>query len=120
MPDLDDQTDIYRKYPAADPNALYLVTIGGNDIRELVPRSGNPLVGDLATARLTDVAGEIIEEVSQLIQFGARHVLVTGIPDVGIVPEYIGTPNEAARRSSDGRHGPQIASPAGHRRPRRG
>jgi phospholipase/lecithinase/hemolysin len=99
VPDLDDQTDIYRKYPAADPNALYLVTIGGNDIRELVPRSGNPLVGDLATARLTDVAGEIIEEVSQLIQFGARHVLVTGIPDVGIVPEYIGTPNEAARRT---------------------
>jgi len=99
VPDLDDQTDIYRSFPAADPAALYMVTIGGNDIREMVPTSGAPLMGDAATARLNDVAGEIVEEVGQLYGFGVRHVLVTGIPDVGLVPEYKGTADEALRRS---------------------
>ena len=38
VPDLDDQTDAYRNFATADPNALYIVTMGGNDVRELVPR----------------------------------------------------------------------------------
>jgi hypothetical protein len=99
VPDFDDQTDIYRTFPAADPAALYMVTIGGNDIREMVPASGAPVMYDAATARLNDVAGEIVEEVGQLYGFGARHILVTGIPDVGLVPEYKGAADEALRRS---------------------
>ena len=99
VPDIDDQTDIYRNYPSADPAALYMITIGGNDIREMAPRSGAPLVGEAATTRLNDVAGEIVEEIEQLYAFGARHILWTGIPDVGLIPEYQGTADEAARRS---------------------
>ena len=99
VPDLDGQTDIYRKFPAADPTALYIITIGGNDIRDMVPTSGDVLVGDAVTARLNAVAAEIVQEVGQLYQFGARNVLVTGIPDVGIVPEYDGATNETLRRT---------------------
>jgi phospholipase/lecithinase/hemolysin len=98
VPDLDGQTDIYQNY-TPDPNALYMVNFGGNDIRELVPTSGDPVVGDVATAELSAIANRIAQEVGQLYARGARHVLVTGIPDVGLIPEYLGAANEAARRS---------------------
>lgn len=99
VPDLDAQLDTYRNYPAADPNALYLVTIGGNDVRGLVPRKGDPAAGERAASRLSAVAGEIAEEVGQLFTFGARHVLVTGIADIGLLPRYIGSKDEDERRS---------------------
>ena len=98
VPDLDGQTDAYRNFNA-DPNALYIVAIGGNDIRDLVPRSGAPLVGVEAEARLSAVAARITNEVAQLYEHGARHLLVVGIPDVGLTPDYLGTENEAVRRS---------------------
>ena len=100
VPDLDGQTDIYRNWPGADPTALYMVTIGGNDIREMVPRSGDWLVGDAVGQRLAAIAAEIAEEVAQLYAFGARHVLVTGIPEVGLVPEYNGATDELLRRTA--------------------
>ena len=98
VPDLDGQTDAYRNY-TADPGALYIVAIGGNDVRDLVPRSGTPLMGADAEARLSAVAGRITNEVAQLYERGARHLLVVGIPDVGLTPDYLGTENEAGRRS---------------------
>jgi phospholipase/lecithinase/hemolysin len=98
VPDLDEQTDAYRNYPAADPNALYIITIGGNDVRDLVPRSDTPVTGAAAAGKLTAIAAEIADEVAQLYRFGARHVLVTGIPDVGLIPYYTGVADEAGKR----------------------
>ena len=99
VPDLDEQTDAYRNYPSADPNALYIVTVGGNDVREMVPKSDAPVTGLAATSKLTAIAAEIADEVAQLYAFGARHVLVMGIPDVGLIPYYAGITDEAARRA---------------------
>src|SRR5688572_587744 len=99
VPDLDEQTDAYRNYPAADPNALYIVTIGGNDVRELVPRSSAPVGEAQAASKLSAIAAEIADEVAQLYAFGARRVLVTGIPDVGLIPYYDGLADEAVRRA---------------------
>ena len=98
IPDLDKQTDAYRNFPSGDPGALYLITIGGNDVRELVRPDEDPVLGSAASSRLAAAAAEIADEVGQLFRFGARHILVTGIPDVGLVPEYLGSVNEAARR----------------------
>jgi Ca2+-binding RTX toxin-like protein len=98
VPDLDEQTDAYRNYPAADPNALYIITVGGNDVRELVPRSDVPVTGATATNKLKTIAAEIADEVAQLYQFGARHVLITGSPDVGLIPYYAGSADEAGKR----------------------
>jgi len=98
VPDLDGQTDAYRNY-SPDSNALYIVEFGGNDIRDLVPRGGSPVEGAAAEARLSAVAQEIAQEVGQLYARGARHVLVVGMPDVGLTPDYIGSPDEATRRS---------------------
>lgn len=98
VPDLDGQTDIYRNF-TPDPNALYLITLGGNDVRALVPDDGDPVVGDAASAQLATIAAEVAQEVGQLYQRGVRNVLVTGIPDVGLIPEYAGSSDEAMRRS---------------------
>jgi len=98
VPDLDEQTDAYRNY-TADPKALYIVTIGGNDIRELVPRTDAPVTATAAAARLSAISTEIADEVAQLYRIGARHVLVTGMPDVGLIPYYSGSTDEAGRRS---------------------
>ncbi|HEX8256503.1 MAG TPA: SGNH/GDSL hydrolase family protein [Allosphingosinicella sp.] len=102
VPDLDDQTDAFIDAVDgdADPNALHMVTMGGNDVRRLVPDDAP--VADAATARtiLADAAQEMHEEVGDLIRAGVRHVVVTGIPDVGMIPEYNGLADEAARRAA--------------------
>lgn len=102
VPDLDDQTDAYRDAVDghADPNALHLVTIGSNDVRELVPATG--AVADRATAlsRLDAAAEELNEEIGQLVAIGARNIVVTGIPDLGIIPRYNDAPDEGERRAA--------------------
>jgi phospholipase/lecithinase/hemolysin len=99
IPDLDYQTDFYKKLPSGDPNGLYIITMGGNDVRALVPKSGAPVSGAEAESRLQDAAEDMAEEVAQLLNFGARHILVTGVPDVGLIPSFTGLVDEAARRA---------------------
>lgn len=70
--------------PAADPNALYVVVAGGNDMRDA--RSGNPaLIGDAATAATNNLK----TAVSLLAGKGAKHVLVSNLPDLGATPEAV-------------------------------
>lgn len=65
----------------ADPNALYSVWGGANDL--LAVAGGAPLqstVGNAVTAQVGIVAG--------LQDAGARYVMVTTIPDVGLTPRF--------------------------------
>jgi len=65
----------------ADPNALYTVMIGGNDVRNAA------LYGTGAAAVTTGVQTEI-GEVQILAAAGARNFLVVNVPNVGIIPEF--------------------------------
>ena len=89
-PDLDKQTDAFRDAvdKHADPNALYMVTIGGNDVRSLAPADGNPVPQANAYSTLSLAAGELLHELSGLVGLGVHNILITGVPDVGLVPEY--------------------------------
>jgi len=98
IPNLDGQTDAYRGFPSGNPTGLYIITIGANDVRALVPKSGAPVTGAAAEARLQAAAAEIADEVGELFSFGARHVLVTGIPDVGLIPSFNDVTDAAMRR----------------------
>jgi lysophospholipase L1-like esterase len=95
VPDLEGQTDAFRHAVDgdADSGALYLLTIGGNDVRSLVPSDGAPASYAEALATLQRAANEIYEEVSQLIDIGVRNIVITGIPDVGMIPRYDLGPN---------------------------
>lgn len=79
-----------RSGGSADPNALYTILIGGNDIRNAaLYGTGVPAVQNGVTAE--------IAAVNDLLGAGARHLLVVNVPDVGIIPEFAqDTPADAA------------------------
>ena len=90
IPDLDDQTDALRdardgEYPS---DALFLVTIGGNDVRELAPSNGDPADEETAFDRLQRAADELFDEMREIVARGGQHFFLAGLPDVGIIPRY--------------------------------
>lgn len=88
--DLDSQTDTFRDAVDGDapPGALYIVTMGGNDVRSLAKTKSDPATLAEAHDALDEVAQQIIHELGQLIEDGARNFLITGIADVGLIPDY--------------------------------
>jgi Ca2+-binding RTX toxin-like protein len=90
VPDLDGQTDAFKDAVDnhADPNALYLVTIGGNDVRSLAPAGKDPALQADAYAALDAAADKMLHELSQLLDIGVHNLLITGVPDVGLIPKY--------------------------------
>ena len=90
VPDLDGQTDAFRDAVDgdADPDALYLVTMGGNDVRNLAPSGSDPVPWADGFAALDKAADKLYTELSQLVEMGAQHLLITGVPDVGLIPKY--------------------------------
>ncbi len=90
--DLDSQTDTFRNAVDGDapPGALYIVTMGGNDVRSLAKAGSLPAPEEDAHDALDSVAQQLIHELGQLIDDGARNFLITGVPDVGLIPKYAG------------------------------
>ncbi len=90
VPDFDDQTDAFRDAVDnhADQNALYMVTIGGNDVRSLAPADSDPASQAVAYATLQAAAQSMLTELSEIHDVGARNILITGVPDVGLIPRY--------------------------------
>ncbi|MBD9367186.1 autotransporter domain-containing protein [Xanthomonas sp. XNM01] len=66
----------------ADPNALYSVWTGANDIFAVA--AGAPVASTLQTA----VTG-VVQSVGALDAAGARYILVPNLPDMGITPQAI-------------------------------
>ena len=101
VPDIDGQTDAWRDAVDgdADPNALHMFAFGANDVHDLVPKTGAWASLASATAALTRAADDFIHEILGTINKGVEHVLVIGVPDIGIQPYYNGLVDEAARRA---------------------
>jgi phospholipase/lecithinase/hemolysin len=80
---LPEQVGAYSLYAAdhADPNALYVVMIGGNDVRNAALKAtGAPAVTEGVETELA--------AISTLKGEGAEHFLVVNVPNVGIIPEF--------------------------------
>jgi outer membrane lipase/esterase len=109
VPDLSQQITALAKLPGpADPNAVYLLTFGGNDIRQLVPQKGRIARTAKARAYLNAVSDEIAGQVSRLFGLGARQIVLTGVPDIGLLPTYSGRSNEDARRRAASAYSSQL------------
>jgi phospholipase/lecithinase/hemolysin len=65
----------------ADPNALYVIMIGGNDVRNAA------LQGTGAPAIIAGVDAELAA-ISTLSSEDAKHFLIVNVPNVGIIPEF--------------------------------
>ncbi|MBV8915700.1 MAG: PEP-CTERM sorting domain-containing protein [Acetobacteraceae bacterium] len=80
---LNGQVAAFQSYVAAhgaDPNALYVVFSGSNDISDIVQRHMNP-----ATTIANTITG-VINAVNAFKAAGAHTVLVPNLPDLGQVP----------------------------------
>lgn len=90
VPDLDGQTDAFRDAVDgdADPNALYIFTFGGNDVRDLAPTGSDPVPQAEAYAELQRCAEQLLDELTQLVEMGAKNIVIVGIADVGLIPRY--------------------------------
>lgn len=78
-------------HTAADPNALYVVVAGGNDMRDARSAfSGTTTFDELGrqTAAATAVSN-IKTTIDFLASLGAKNFLVASIPDLGYTPEAI-------------------------------
>jgi phospholipase/lecithinase/hemolysin len=77
---------------ALDPNALYVVVAGGNDMRDarsaFSTMDAAGAAGRLAAA--TTATNNIRGAIRQLAAKGARNVLISSLPDLGTTPEAVG------------------------------
>lgn len=85
------QVNMYLSNPmtVVDPNGLYVVAGGGNNVRVLLDAAvQNPGLDfqSLAAAAVADYAADIAGMVSDLKFAGARHVLVLNTPNFGLTP----------------------------------
>lgn len=76
------------RFPAADPNALYVILIGGNNIRDAIgAAAANPADAlRIGTAAVANAVGDIAEGVGSLLVGGARSFLVLNLPDLSLTP----------------------------------
>jgi len=89
------QLAAYNSYNAAhatsvDPNALYVVWSGANDVNDVLTMAGSGLysqaqISDQMTSAVTGVASV----VSSLVANGAKELLVPTLPNLGLTPSAI-------------------------------
>ena len=82
-----DQVGAYSAYTSgvADPNALYVIIIGGNDVRDAaLSKLGEPAEDNAIAA---GVAAEKVA-IQTLSSEGAKNFLIVNVPNVGLIPEF--------------------------------
>lgn len=80
---LPQQVGAYSLYNGGvgDPDALYVVMIGGNDLRNAA-RDGT------GAAAITAGVNTELAAISALALEGARNFLIVNVPNVGVIPEF--------------------------------
>jgi phospholipase/lecithinase/hemolysin len=79
------QVDDYLATHPADPNALYVVWGGGND-----------LFDNHSAQSVVDTANRVGGLITRLANAGARNFLVPNVPPLGAVPNSLGDPTRVA------------------------
>ena len=75
------QMDDYLASNAIDPNALYIVWGGGNDLRD-----------DDSAANVSAAAARATALMSRLAHAGAQYIMVPNLPPIGTIPRYRAEP----------------------------
>jgi phospholipase/lecithinase/hemolysin len=75
--DMGKQMDDYLASHAIDPDALYVVWGGGND-----------LFNDDSAANVTATAARATALMTRLANAGAKYIMVPNIPPLGLIPKY--------------------------------
>ena len=85
---LPEQIGAYNAYSGgvADPNALYYIDIGGNDVRNAALYTTGPTTG--GNAAITAGVDAEMGAIETLVSEGARNFLIVNVPNVGVIPEF--------------------------------
>ena len=89
----------------ADPNALYVVVGGGNDMRDARTAFTTTSVADQAGRQAAAQAAinNLVSGLSFLASKGAKNVLVANLPNLGNTPEAVGLGLQAASSDASAR-----------------
>jgi phospholipase/lecithinase/hemolysin len=87
---LGQQVSVYLANHTPDPNALYIIWGGGND-----------LFDDQSVTNVTNTANRVGVLVQRLAMAGARNFLVPNVPPLGAVPNSFGDPTRVASLNLD-------------------
>ena len=73
----------------ADQDALYIIMIGGNDIRAAREAFINGSWGEIFTAssRLNEATDSIQQQLYKLVSAGAQNIMLVNAPNIGAIPE---------------------------------
>jgi phospholipase/lecithinase/hemolysin len=86
----------------ADPSALYVVMIGGNDV---ILTALSPLSQPAAEAVLMGSVTTEVDQIKTLVKDGAKNFLIVNVPNVGLIPlmteEF---PADAAAATTDSQY----------------
>jgi phospholipase/lecithinase/hemolysin len=96
LTDLPAQIGSYQgAHPSADPNSLYTIWVGSNDLADIT--SSNPAVvaNDLGL-----VTNNIVSSIGLLAGKGAKNFLIVDVPDLGKTPQAIAAGASAAATES--------------------
>lgn len=79
--------EFQTEVPKPSPNALYTLSIGSNDVLDILASPG--LTAQQQTTDVDDAVANEIAFVKQLVTDGAKNLLVLGVPDIGKAPNVM-------------------------------
>ena len=74
----------------ADANALYVVMAGANDLRDIRDAHQTPADALVRAGAAASIAQNVTNALGLLANAGARHFLISSLPDLGLTPEAAG------------------------------
>lgn len=90
IPSASDQVSIFTSiYGAADPNALYVIQFGGNDLRDALEALRDDPSGVTTFGILGDAVTSIGDNIISLHSIGAQQFLVANAPNLARTPAVI-------------------------------
>lgn len=86
--------ELLHATPTLNPNAVYAVWIGANDIFVNVGAAGAGLLNAFQVqTNVTAAATDTLAQIARLRNAGARRIMVFNLPDIGQTPEGRSTPS---------------------------
>lgn len=86
--------DLLRVTPTLNPDAVYAVWIGANDILVNVSAAGAGLLtAAQVQANITTAATDTLAQIARLRDAGAKRIMVFNLPDIGQTPLGKSTPS---------------------------
>jgi phospholipase/lecithinase/hemolysin len=97
--DMGKQMDDYFAQHVFDPNALFIVWGGSNDLRN-----------DDSSASVTATVGRVDNLVSRLATAGAKYIMVPNVAPIGDTPADSGTPSSAPENQAAAEYRKELAA----------